>query len=71
VKQVSFGYGIHLCIGASLARVETTIAFEILMQRYPDMSLVSKTPQWGTNPVFRGLERLEVRSGTVSEAAAA
>jgi cytochrome P450 len=71
VKQVSFGYGIHLCIGASLARVETRIAFEILMQRYPDMSLVSKTPQWGTNPVFRGLERLEVRSGTVSEAAAA
>jgi cytochrome P450 len=71
VKQVSFGYGIHLCIGASLARLETRIAFEILMQRYPGMSLVSKTPQWGTNPVFRGLERLEVRSGTVSEATAA
>lgn len=60
-KQVSFGYGIHLCIGASLARLEARVAFEELFRRYPSIEAVAAEPHWGTNPFFRGLESLPVR----------
>jgi cytochrome P450 len=61
VNQVSFGYGIHLCIGASLARMEARVAFEKLLQKYPQLELVDQQPHWGKNPFFRGHEVLEVR----------
>jgi cytochrome P450 len=35
-RHVGFGFGIHLCIGAALARLETRIAFEELLARYPN-----------------------------------
>lgn len=60
VSQVSFGYGIHLCIGASLARLEAKVAFEKLLAEFPDMRLVDEKPRWGTNPFFRGQETLLV-----------
>jgi cytochrome P450 len=34
-RHVSFGYGVHLCIGAALARMEGKIAFEETLRRYP------------------------------------
>ena len=39
-KHVSFGYGIHLCIGAALARMETRIAVDVLLRRLPAIELV-------------------------------
>jgi len=60
VSQVSFGYGIHLCIGATLARLEGRVAFERLLDRYPDLSLPDE-PEWGANPFFRGFDSLDVR----------
>ena len=60
VNQVSFGYGIHLCIGASLARLEAKVAFERLLAEYPNLKLCSTKPQWGSNPFFRGQESLFV-----------
>lgn len=62
VKQVSFGYGIHLCIGASLARLEAKVTFESLLQRFPDVTLVDDQPAWGVNPFFRGLDHLNIES---------
>jgi pimeloyl-[acyl-carrier protein] synthase len=59
-KQISFGYGIHLCIGASLARLEATIAFEEILKRYDHMQLLDDHPTWGENAFFRGLETLNV-----------
>lgn len=38
-RHVGFGFGIHLCIGAALARLETRIAFEELLKRYPHYEL--------------------------------
>ncbi len=61
VNQVAFGYGIHLCIGATLARLEGRVAFERLLERHPDLAL-DGDPEWGSNPFFRGFDELNVRS---------
>jgi cytochrome P450 len=60
-KLVSFGYGIHLCIGASLARLEAKVAFEEILNRYDALSLGQSEPVWGENAFFRGHEALNVK----------
>lgn len=60
VVHVSFGYGIHLCLGMSLARLEAKIVFNRLFERYSSFEFAEATPNWGTNPMFRGLETLTV-----------
>ncbi|GAA0728327.1 cytochrome P450 [Dactylosporangium roseum] len=37
--QVGFGYGLHFCLGAHLARLEAAVVFEALLRRYPDLAL--------------------------------
>lgn len=60
VKHVSFGYGIHLCLGMALARLEGRIVFRKLLQRYPFIRYTEDVPTWGINPFFRGLSSLRV-----------
>jgi cytochrome P450 len=38
-RHVGFGFGSHLCVGAALARLETRVAFEELLARYPAYEL--------------------------------
>ena len=38
-RPLSFGFGVHLCLGANLARMETKVAFEELLARFPDWEL--------------------------------
>lgn len=38
-KHMAFGYGIHFCLGAPLARMEGAIAFEVLLRRLPNLRL--------------------------------
>ena len=38
-RHLSFGHGVHACLGAPLARLEATIALRELFARYPDMIL--------------------------------
>ena len=60
LKQVAFGYGIHHCIGASLARLEARVVFEEIFRRYQSLALVNPNPVWGSSTFFRGHEELIV-----------
>jgi cytochrome P450 len=55
--NVSFGGGIHFCIGAPLARLELELALPILFERRPDLRLADQ-PVFANRYHFRGLERL-------------
>jgi cytochrome P450 len=58
--HVSFGGGIHFCLGAPLARLEMAIALDVLFRRLPRLSL-SERPAFADSWHFHGLERLPVR----------
>jgi len=60
VRHISFGYGIHFCLGAPLARVEGQIALGTLLRRAPQLALAEPTPEWRESSVLRGLKRLRV-----------
>ncbi|TDP31420.1 cytochrome P450 [Nocardia ignorata] len=59
VPPLSFGAGIHFCLGAPLARLEGSILFPLLASRFPDLRLVEQ-PRWRTGLSFRGLSTLKV-----------
>nr|WP_221473669.1 cytochrome P450 [Planomonospora venezuelensis] len=58
--HISFGAGIHFCLGAPLARVELAESFGALLRRAPKMELAAE-PVWGPGYIIRGLESLHVR----------
>jgi pimeloyl-[acyl-carrier protein] synthase len=60
-RHVSFGFGIHFCLGAPLARVEGQIALGTLLRRMPDLALqTGATLDWRESSALRGLKRLPV-----------
>lgn len=61
--HLSFGSGIHHCLGAALARVEGRAALTGLVRRFPAMRLVDEPPAWNGRIVLRGLDRLPVTLG--------
>ena len=62
VRSVSFGGGIHHCLGAQLARIETEIALARLFDRLPGLTLTGMNdPQWRPTFTLRGLESLPAR----------
>ncbi|HEY5015690.1 MAG TPA: cytochrome P450 [Streptosporangiaceae bacterium] len=60
--HVSFGQGIHFCLGAPLARLETQIVLRQLLERPDDLRLAGE-PAWKENTVLRGLRGLPVTFG--------
>ena len=59
VRPLSFGGGIHYCVGAQLARIEAEIAIATLLRRLPDLRLDDiDHPDWRQTFVLRGLNKL-------------
>jgi cytochrome P450 len=58
--HVSFGAGIHFCLGAPLARLELQTSFRTLLERLPGMEAVEE-PEWKPAYIIRGLKELKVR----------
>ncbi len=58
--HLSFGGGIHHCLGAVLARMEGRIGIGSLVQRFPNMELTDEPAKWNQRLVLRGLDSLPV-----------
>jgi len=56
---LSFGAGIHFCIGAPLARLELNVVLPILFERLPGLKL-KRTPEVKDVYQFHGLDKLEL-----------
>lgn len=67
-RHLSFGFGIHFCLGAPLARLEGQIAVKALVERLPDLTLAVDQPEWSDSFVLRGVKSLPVRFGLASTA---
>src|SRR5260370_19364449 len=62
-RSLGFGYGIHYCVGAALARMESQVTFETILRRLPNLHLTDETPQFRLNYSLRGLLSLPVAFG--------
>ena len=59
IRPQSFGGGIHLCLGAQLARIEAEVAISTLLRRLPGLGLDNaENPEWRPTFVLRGLKNL-------------
>jgi cytochrome P450 len=45
-RHIAFGFGIHFCVGALLARTEATLVFQLIIERFPKIHLTDATPDW-------------------------
>jgi cytochrome P450 len=61
--HLSFGSGIHHCLGSALARLEGAEAVPALVRRFPRMELATDAPAWNGRIVLRGLDSLPVTLG--------
>lgn len=61
VRHLAFGHGLHFCLGAQLARLETALALKALLGRFPELRLGEAPVEWGDNSVLRGPTRLPLR----------
>ncbi len=64
-QHISFGHGIHYCLGAQLARAEAAVALERLLARFPGLQLDQPADElsWRPSVLMHGLVRLPVALG--------
>jgi len=59
-RHLSFGRGIHFCLGAPLARLEGDIAFRALLDRFPELRVAEGGAERSGTLVLRGMGKLEL-----------
>lgn len=71
--HLSFGHGVHFCLGAQLARLEGQIAITRLLERFPDLDGERHPTTWKRSLVLRGLTSLplDLRQGARTQTPAA
>ena len=64
-RHISFGTGIHFCLGHQLARIEGMCALQALFTRWPRLRLAVEPSQirWRKRPGLRSIEKLPVLAG--------
>ena len=60
-SHLSLGRGIHHCLGAALARLEGRVVFEMLLERFSQISVLAERPRFRKGIVLRGLQSLALR----------
>ena len=62
-RHVGFGYSIHYCLGAAIARLEGTLGLGAFLERFPHASLATDRVEWDPLILSRSLKRLPIRLG--------
>ncbi len=63
VPHLSFGFGVHICLGFPLARLEGQIALPAVLERWPriELAVPESRLEWLNSMVFRGMTRMPLR----------
>jgi len=64
--HLTFGRGSHFCLGNAIARVEMQEVLDVILTRYPDLEVLTDSPQWVPFLRVRRFEKLPVRLGDPS-----
>ncbi len=59
-SHLSFGAGIHVCLGRPLARLEVAVTLPLLLSRFPNMEVIGK-PEFNRNARFRGISSMAIK----------
>ena len=65
-RHQAFGYGIHLCLGAALARLEGRVALDEVLNRFPEWEVDYGEARRARTSTVRGWETLPARTATAS-----
>ena len=60
VQHLTFGFGVHYCLGASLARLEGRVAVDELLDRFPEWDVDLDGARLAPTSTVRGWERLPI-----------
>ena len=59
--HLAFGFGLHICLGFPLARLEGQLALPAVLARWPALELTDAPLEWLNSMVFRGMKSMPVR----------
>jgi cytochrome P450 len=62
-SHITFGYGLHYCLGASLARLQGRVALDEVLKRFPDWEVDYDNIKLAPTSTVRGWEAMPVRVG--------